>query len=161
MGLNASSDKWCCRSDRIVLGLPWAKNIVENTIIWAPMLEELQCRAIIILESCRDLNITISLKKLELGKEITFAGHIVSSSGIRPDDSKYKAIAVSQLSSFLGLANQLASLIPDLAHITANLRPLIKKGTGSSSHNTYQMALCLICSFISQFLFSSKLPSQT
>ena len=70
------------------------------------------------------------------GKEITFAGHTVINSGIRPDDSKYKAMAefptptnVSQLRSFLGLANQLASFIPDLAHMTANLRPLLKKAT--------------------------------
>ena len=112
MGLNASSDEWCCHSDRIVTGLPWAKKIVDDTIIWASTLEELQERATIILERCRDLNITISLKKLELGKEITFAGHIISQAGIRPDDSKYQAIAefptptnVSQLRSFLGLAN--------------------------------------------------------
>ena len=135
MGLIASSDKWCCHTDHIVLGLPWAKKIVDDRIIWAPTLEELQSRAVIILERCRDLNITISLKKLELGKEIRFAGHIVSNSGIRPDDSKNKAIAefptptnVLQLQSFLGLANQLASFIPDLAHMTANLRPLLKKG---------------------------------
>ena len=82
MGLNASSDKWCCHSDRIVTGLPWAKKIVDDTIIWAPTLEELQERATIILERCRDLNITISLKKLEHGKEITFTGHIISQAGI-------------------------------------------------------------------------------
>ena len=135
MGLNASSDEWCCHSDRLVTGLPWAKKIVDNTIIWAPTLEELQEQATIILERCRDLNITISLKKLELGKEITFAGHIISQAGIRPDDSKYKAIAkfptptnVLQLRSFLGLANQLTTFVLDLAHMTAALRPFLKKG---------------------------------
>ena len=35
MGLNASSDKWCCHSDRIVTGIPWATKIVDDTIIWA------------------------------------------------------------------------------------------------------------------------------
>ena len=65
MGLNASSDEWCCHSDRIVTGLPWAKKIVDDTIIWAPTLEELQERATIILKCCRNLNITISLKKLK------------------------------------------------------------------------------------------------
>ena len=35
MGLNASSDKWCCHSDKIVTGIPWAKKIVDDTIIWA------------------------------------------------------------------------------------------------------------------------------
>ena len=106
-------------------------HMCKNTI----SLEELQERACIILERCRDLNITISLKKLELGKEITFAGHIISQTGIRPNDNKYQAIAdfptptnVSQLRSFLGLANQLTAFVPDLAHMTAALRPLLKKG---------------------------------
>ena len=108
MGLNASSDEWCCHSARMVTGLPWAKKIMVDTIIWVPTLDELKERAHIVLQSCRELNITISLKKLE----ISFAGHIVSQFGIRPNDSKYKAIAefltpenVSQLRSFLGLAN--------------------------------------------------------
>ena len=68
--------------------------------------------------------------------EISFAGHIMSQSGIRPGDSKYRAIAdfptpenVSQLRSFLGLANQLTAFVPDLTHMTVTLRPLLKKGT--------------------------------
>ena len=136
MGLNASCDEWCCHSDRIITGLPWAKKIVDDTLIWAQNLGELKERAGIILQRCRELNITIWLKKLEIGKEISFAGHIVSQNGIRPDDSKYRAIAefptpenVSQLRSFLGLANQLTVFVPDLAHMTATLRPLLKKVT--------------------------------
>ena len=50
----------------------------------APTLKELIEPAHIILQRCRELNITISLKKLELRKEISFAGHIVSQSGIKP-----------------------------------------------------------------------------
>ena len=66
MGLNASSDEWCCHSDRMVTGLPWAKKIVDDTIIWAPTLvEELKERAHVVLQRCRDLNIIISLKKWE------------------------------------------------------------------------------------------------
>ena len=30
MGLNASSDEWCCRSDKDILGLKWAKKIVDD-----------------------------------------------------------------------------------------------------------------------------------
>ena len=75
MGLNASSDEWCSHSD--------------DTIILAPTLDELKERAHIVLQRCRELNITISLKKLEMGQEISFADHTVSQSGI----SKYRAIA--------------------------------------------------------------------
>ena len=109
---------------------------MDDTLIWAQNLGELKERAGVVLKRCRDLNITISLKKLEMGKEISFAGHITSQNGIRLDDSKYKAIAdfptpenVSQLRSFLGLANQLTAFVPDLAYMTATLRPP-QKGHG-------------------------------
>ena len=46
----------------------------------------------VILNRCKEHNITISRKKLELGTELGFAGHIVSQNGISPDDDKYKAI---------------------------------------------------------------------
>ena len=55
--------------------------------------KELKDRAHVILQRCTELNIKISLKKLELGNEISFVAHIVSQSGIIPDDSKHKAIA--------------------------------------------------------------------
>ena len=70
-----------------------------------------------------------------MGTELGFAGHIVSQNGIRPDDDKYKAIKefpapknLKDLRSFLGLANQLEAFVPDLAHMPAGLRPLLKKG---------------------------------
>ena len=92
MGLNASSDEWCCQSDVIIRGIPWARKIVDDTLIWAENISELLDRTRIILERCRHSNITISKKKLELGSRINFTGHIISDKGIRPDDEKYKAV---------------------------------------------------------------------
>ena len=43
-GLNASSDEWCQRSDAVVDGLLWAKKIVDDILIWASSLQELQQR---------------------------------------------------------------------------------------------------------------------
>ena len=135
MGLNASSDEWCCQSDIIIEGLPWARKIVDDTIIWADTEKDLEERVLQVLMRCRESGITISQKKLQIGKSIHFAGHIISDKGIRPDDEKYAAIKrfpspkdVKDLRSFLGLATQLGSFIPDLAHITNELRPLLKKG---------------------------------
>ena len=71
-----------------------------------------------------------------MGKEIEFAGHIISDTGIRPDEKKFAAIkqfpmpsCIKDVRAFLGLANQLRSFIPDLAHMTSTIRPLLKKGT--------------------------------
>ena len=94
MGLNALSDEWCSRSDVVIEGLPWTRKIVDDILIWAETEEKLMERTRIILNRCKEHNITISRKKLELGTELGFAGHIVSHNGIRPDDDKYKAIRV-------------------------------------------------------------------
>ena len=93
MGLNASSDEWCCQSDVLICGIPWAKKIVNDMLIWAEDMDQLMERTHIILGRCREYNITISRKKLELGSKINFAGHIISADGIQPDKEKYAAIS--------------------------------------------------------------------
>ena len=57
------------------------------------------------------------------------------SRSIRLDENKYKAIKefptpknLKDLRSFQGLANQLAAFVSDLAHMSAGLRSLLKKG---------------------------------
>ena len=133
MGLNASSDEWCCHSDIIIRGLPWARKIVDDTLIWATTEPELLKRARIVLQRCKENNITISQKKLELSNKIKFTGHIISDKGYGQDD-KFTAIAkfphpknLRDLRGFIGLANQLGMFIPDLAHMTSPLHPLMKR----------------------------------
>jgi len=133
MGLSASSDEWCSSSDVIITGLPWAKKIVDDTIIWADTFEQLLKRVRIVMERCRKYNITISKKKLEIAEKITFAGFVISENGISPDPEQTKAISnfpapknVSELRSFLGMVNQLAFFAPDLAQMTAKMRQLLK-----------------------------------
>ena len=134
MGLNASSDEWCFTSDVIVIGLAWVRKIVDDLLAWARSLMELYDRVVIILTRCRVNNITLSISKLEVSDSLIFAGHLVTSNGIKPDPAKTESISkfktpsnITELRSFLGLANQLGFFIPDLAHIAAPLRPLLKK----------------------------------
>ena len=54
MGLNASSDEWCCKSDVIVEGLPWARKLVDDTIIWANNKEEVVIRTRAVLEKMQN-----------------------------------------------------------------------------------------------------------
>ena len=133
MGLSASSDEWCKRSDELVLGLTWAKKIVDDILLWARDYAELWPRIRIILDRCRHWNITVSLSKFEVGEKIFFAGCVITGEGIYPDPAKTKAIRdfptpqnLTDLRSFLGLAQQLGHYHPDLAHLTAPLRPLLK-----------------------------------
>ena len=69
--------------------------------------------------------------KLQIGDTISFAGHTISKDGIYPDKNMLKAIGEfkrpsnkTELRAFLGLPNQLASFVPNLAHCTTNLRKI-------------------------------------
>ena len=135
MGLNPTSDEWCRRSDAIIEGLDYAEKIVDDIFVQAPDYETLWKHAAVILSRCEKLNVTISLKKMQIGEEITFAGYRVGKDGVKPDPDMTRSIGqfptpktVTDVRSFLGLANQLAGFLPDLAHGTVAIRALMKKG---------------------------------
>jgi len=135
MGLSASSDEFCFRSDEALRGLPGVLKIVDDVLIQAADEPELRERLITVLEACKSHGITLSRDKAAIGEEFKFAGFIVSASGCRPDPAKLKAITAfprpkdtTGVRSFLGLAAQLGHFIPDLAHVTDPLRQLLRKG---------------------------------
>ena len=95
-------------------------------------MEQLERRIIQILDKCATINVTISKKKFTIGTEIPFAGFLISDNGIKPDPQKTVAIAsfpspknITDLRSFLGLANQLAFFLPDFSHLTCEMRKLL------------------------------------
>ena len=131
MGLNASSDEWCRRSDEAIRGVNGAQKIVDDIIVVGCTWSELFARVRQVLKNCRELKITISKRKLSIGQTVKFAGHIVNQEGVRPDPDLVKALTNfptpkdrTALRRFLGMANQLGSFVPDLAHMSNNLRPL-------------------------------------
>jgi hypothetical protein len=134
MGLCASGDEWCARSDQALQGLDFCQKLVDDILIQASTEEELFERVRLVLDRCRQYGISISRKKLEVGQQINYAGHVVSRAGVRPDPDKLAAIRdfptpkdVTGVRSFLGMANQLGHFLPDLAHNTKKLRQLLKK----------------------------------
>lgn len=134
MGLNASGDEYCSRGDRALAGLGGVKKIVDDILVYASTIEELYERVETVLNKCNESGITLSKKKTQIGKSVNFAGFIISDEGIAPDPAKVKSIAnfptprnVTDLRSFLGLANQLGQFVTDLAHTTQPLRGLLKK----------------------------------
>jgi len=134
MGLSASSDEFCTRSDAALLGLPGVLKIVDDILIQAASHDELHKRLEAVLKRCRAHGITLSKDKAEVGEQVKFAGFIVTAEGTKPDPAKVKAIkdfptptCTRDIRSFLGLAVQLAGFIPDLAQSTNPLRQLLKK----------------------------------
>ena len=134
MGLCSSGDEYCARGDAAFAGIQGVKKIVDDILIFAPDLETLVSRTTEVLKRCSVNSITLSKKKVQYGVEVKFAGYLVSQTGVRPDPDKVKAIRdfppprnLTELRSFLGLANQLGAFIPDLAHASKDIRGLLKK----------------------------------
>ena len=140
MGCNASSGEYLQRTDEALANVAhWCHKLVDDLLIESPDMPTLYQRIRECLTQCRRYNITISLRKFQIAREtesVIFAGQVVSSLGISADPSKLDALRkfkqpenCSDIKSFLGVAQQLASFSPDLAYITAPLRLLLKKDT--------------------------------
>ena len=135
MGLSSSSDEWCRHSDRVVEGIPWCRKIVDDVLIWASTPSELEDRISQVVSRCQLLHVTLSRSKFQVDTTLSFAGCIVSHSGVKPDPSRVSALSnfpvptdQTSVRSFLGLCNQLAFFVPDFQHHTAALRQLTGKG---------------------------------
>jgi hypothetical protein len=97
-------------------------------------MQELMTKLDTILLRCKAIGITLSIKKCKISKEVAFAGYVVKQGAIRPSPERAIALKefprpqnIHELRSFLGLAQQLAGFIPDLAHASEPLPHLLKK----------------------------------
>ena len=133
MGLNASGDEFCLRTDKAVAGLPGVKKLVDDILVFADTHEALLDNIIGLFKRCQENCITLSRSKFQYGNSVKFAGFIVDDEGYRPDPSKVSSIKdfpvpkdLTNLKSFMGLVNQFASFNPDLKHLLAPLQPLLK-----------------------------------
>ncbi|GBG87135.1 hypothetical protein CBR_g44592 [Chara braunii] len=88
-----------------------------------------------VLEKLREANFKINAKKCEWAKtQVLYLGHVVDRDDIRPEDNKIAAIrdwpaprTLTELRSFLGLANYYRKFVRNFSTIAAPLRRLLKK----------------------------------
>jgi hypothetical protein len=107
---------------------------VDNILCQGSIMQELMTKLDTIHLRCKAIGITLSIKKLKISKEVEFAGYVVKQGAIRPSPERAIALKefprpqnIHELRSFLGLAQQLAGFIPDLAQASELLRHLLKK----------------------------------
>jgi hypothetical protein len=125
---------WCRKSNFVIEGNENARKIVDDNLCWGATMQELMSRLDTILLQCKAIGITLSIKKFKISKEVAFAGYVVKQGAIRPSPERAIVLKefprpqnIHELRSFLGLAQQLAGFIPDLAHASEPLSHLLKK----------------------------------
>ena len=110
MGCSASQDWWNHISDQVIIDFQaWSAKIVDDILIWADDYDQLYVRMKKILEKCKEIGITISESKMQVGPEVKFAGYLVTHGGVRPDPEKVESLRafprphdITSLRAFLG-----------------------------------------------------------
>ena len=125
----ASGDIFCQATDRALRGTPALKE-VDDILIQGASIEELAKSLEEVLQRCQLHHITLSVKKMQCGDTVSFAGYIISALGTdkpecRPDPTKIEALKafkqptnITEVRSFLGAAQQMGAWHPDLSQAT-------------------------------------------
>ena len=136
MGLSPSGDWFCQRTDEILAGIDGVIKLVDDILVMGETKEELYSRIRAVLRRSRDRGLTLSRKKMVIGQQVEFAGHVINADGVSPAEDGVAAIRnfptpsdIVSLRSFMGCANQLMSFVPDLSHAMREMRTLLCKGT--------------------------------
>ena len=108
---------------------------LDDIVIYSPNLEDLLAHLKKVFDRLREHQLYVKMEKCEFAQtEIKFLGHLISKSLIRMDGAKVAAIRdwpaptkVTELRSFLGLANYYRRFIKGYSKIAYPLTDLLKK----------------------------------
>ena len=89
-----------------------------------------------VMQALKEAGLTLNPSKCSFMKgQVTYCGHIISKEGLQPMASNVDAVLkapvptnVSQLKSFLGMANYYHSFLPNLATVSEPLHQLLRSG---------------------------------
>ena len=144
--------------------------LVDDILIVGDIIEQLLERVKAVFKRCDEHEITLSNKKYQVGSEVKFAGYVVSDRGTRPDPDKAAAINqfpipenLTDLRSFLGLANQFSDFSPDLKHAMELMKGLLKKQNAFVWNESHTVSMDAVKAIITGpqclFHFDPKLPT--
>ncbi len=116
----------------VIRGLPNVVHYIDDILIYAATREEHDSLVREVIRRLRAVGFAICADKCVFAQPtMTFLGHSVSGTCIKPDPLKLEALTcmqpptnVAELNSFLGSVNYLARYVPRLAHLAEPLRRL-------------------------------------
>lgn len=134
MGLISSGDEYNRRGDQAIGDVPQTLKIVDDILAYDNTYKGHLTRVAFLLQRCDTHSITLNAEKFCFAApEVDYCGHSISRQGYTVDSKKVNAISnfplpqdITDLRSFLGLANQLGGFSPALATAAQPLRDLLK-----------------------------------
>ena len=140
-GIKTAPEVYQRRIHESLQGLSGIEDIVDDILCvgegdtYESAVEDHDKNLIALLERCREKNIKLNPKKLQLRKqEVPCIGHLLTSDGLKPDPNKVKAIVEmptpadkQSLQRLLGMITYLSKFLPNLSEVTEPLRRLLDK----------------------------------
>ena len=171
MGLKDSSSVCQRLVSQTLAGCPGTISYIDDIVIFGTSQVEHDANLRQALQRLEDKDFRLQLSKCEISvSEITFLGHIISASGVRPDPKNVDPIrnattprTPKQLASFLGMVNYYADFIPKLATVCEPLRCLLRKGVkfqwSNACQNAFNQLKTAITNGVRTFLFDPNAPT--
>ena len=136
-GISTAPALWQKAMTQVLQGIAGVVYFIDDILITGRTRQEHESNLKQVLNRLQQYGLRLNKSKCHFFQhELEFLGHIVSHDGIRPTDSRIKAIQEApaptnkqQLQSFLGLMTYNAKFLPNLAHTLHPLYQLLRKNT--------------------------------
>lgn len=137
MGLSISGDEYNRRGDEALQTTTSSVKIVDDILSYEADYQQHLNNVWHILSKCKEYGITLNPDKLKFAEEeVDYCGYHLSKNGFIPNEAKVTSLIefktptnLTELQSFLGLANQLSQFSTQIAELAEPLRQLLKKST--------------------------------
>ena len=136
-GLSNATSRWQrVINDTLIKGLgSFCCSYVDAIIIWSPSVEQHHQDVRTVLQPLRDEGLSINVEKCEFDVKVTrYLGHILSTSGIRPDPRKVQGLldwavpkTTKEVHQFHGLGSYYRGYVEGFARIAKPLTEMRKK----------------------------------
>ena len=118
-GITSAPEYFHKRMQSVLAGVEATVNMIDDTLVYGKDQTEHDEGLGEVLCTLEEAGITLNAEKREYSKaNLTFLGHVIDMSGIRPDPDKIKTIHdmedptnVTELRCFLGITNQLEDFL--------------------------------------------------
>ena len=135
MGLTVSGDEYNRRGDEALEEVTNTVKVVDDVLVYDEDYQQHLNNVTKVLRRCKTHSITLNPKKFMFSEpEVEFCGYKLNENGFSPNEDKLSAITkfkspsnITELRSFLGLANQLSQFSTEVSQKAEPLRQLLKK----------------------------------